>query len=313
MKAVIIGAGQIAGGLDSADDTNILTHAHAYKMDERTELVGVCDSNSNALQRFSNKWKVSAFDDIERMLVECSPKIVSICSPTETHGDMIELALKHDSVDVILCEKPLVATRDEFERVNKLLRQSSKKVFVNYIRRFDPSFIQLSQMIQNGEFGELQSFQGRFSKGLIHNGSHMLELIEWLIGSISKIRVLSFQKKENDFLGHFFIETDSAEGVLTNQEATNYDLFELDILFSDAKVSIGDQGRMITIFRPKVSKTFSGYSYLREERRLFGTLEQNMKNALNFALQNDSYPTLQKHLKLSEKLLHIIEILKDTK
>jgi len=309
MKAVIIGAGQIAGGLDGPKDKAILTHAHAYKSNPNTELIGVCDTNEDALIKFNKKWKTKTFSDAKEMLDECRPEIISICSATQTHSKMLSLALSSNTAKVILCEKPFVSTKEEFDEINRLLEKNSKKLFINFIRRYDPSFIKLAQIIKSGELGNIQSFQGRFSKGLIHNGSHMLELIEWLIGSISKIKILDLHKSESDFLGQFYVHSENANGILTNQEATHYDYFELDIMLSGAKVAISDQGRSITILKPQKSKLFTGYSYLQEHSTFSGTLERNMANSLDFALSNDSHSILQTHLNLSAKLLHITKTL----
>jgi len=309
MKAVIIGAGQIAGGLDSPEDEAILTHAHAYKANPDTELIGVCDTDESSLKEFTKKWETKAFNSAKEMIDECAPDIISICSSTQTHSNMLNLALESKSAKVILCEKPFVSTKEEFDEINRLLEKNSKKLFINFIRRYDPSFIKLAEIIKSGELGSIQSFQGRFSKGLIHNGSHMLELIEWLIGSISKIRILDLHKSESDFLGQFYVHSENANGILTNQEATNYDHFELDIMLSGAKIAISDQGRSITILKPEESKIFAGYSYLQEHSKFSGTLERNMENSLNFALANDSHSLLQTHLNLSAKLLHIAKTL----
>jgi len=309
MKSVIIGAGQIAGGLDSIQDEAILTHAHAYKIDQRTELIGIYDTNEDKLKEFGAKWSTPTFDDAKQMLDECVPEIVSICSTTHSHAQMLKLALLTPSVEIILCEKPFVSTKEDLDEISHLLEKSSKKVFINFIRRYDPSFIKLERILKSGELGVVQSFQGRFSKGLIHNGSHMLELIEWLIGTIAKIKILDLRTEEDDFLGQFYIHTDNVNGILTNQEAINYNHFELDIMLSKGKVAISDQGRTITIFKPQASKTFSGYNYLREDSTFNGSLEKNMAHSLDFALENSSNQILKEHLSLSAKLLHITNIL----
>ena len=308
MKAVIIGAGVIAGGLDSPEDKTILTHAHAYKKNVNTKLVGVYDTNEESLKKFSEKWGTQTFKSAQEMLETCKPDIISICSATQTHAQMLKLSL-NSSAKIILCEKPFVSTKEEFNEISKLLEKTDKKLFINFIRRYDPSFIEVSKMIQSKDLGAIKSFQGRFSKGLIHNGSHMLELIEHLIGTISKIKILELHPSDNDFLGDFYIHSENANGVISNQEAINYDIFELDILFTNGKISISDQGRKITVFKPQGSNTFNGYSYLRESDILEGTLEQNMANSLNFALNNDAKDILKSHLELSKKILHIADTL----
>ena len=55
-KALIIGAGQIAGGYDNPNDKSILTHAHAYSNNSNVELLGFYDVNYEAAEKMAEKW-----------------------------------------------------------------------------------------------------------------------------------------------------------------------------------------------------------------------------------------------------------------
>ena len=120
IKTAIVGCGKIAGSFDESVLPDVVrTHALAYARDERTELVAVHDINAKNLNRFSKTWKVrNTYTDIEDMLQECSPHIVSICSPTSTHFEILKQCLKYDSIKTVWCEKPLAAKLHEAKSIS---------------------------------------------------------------------------------------------------------------------------------------------------------------------------------------------------
>jgi len=314
MNAAIVGCGNIAGFLDTPDSLHVTTHAHAYLKHPRTSLVAVCDPDKTQREKFQERWgsQIHIYSSLEVLLEKEDINILSICSPTSFHADALHKALKDSNITHIVCEKPFVESTDEMDTLAPLLKQSDKKILINFIRHYDPSTISLKKMIQKGELGELLHFSGNFTKGLYHNGSHMLELIEHLCGDICSIRSNILTCKESDLFGSFYIETTSTHGTVQNENGDNYALFELELIFSKARVQIKDSGHKIYIERIKPSKHYPGYFNLEQEQQLEDTLQFGLLNTIDSIVQSRDNSTAKKHLSLSKKLLTIKEHLANT-
>ena len=313
IKAAIVGCGNIAGFLDAPADEQIVTHVHAYVEAEGVELVACCDPDESQRMALLQRWNIpAAYADLQTLLANEKIDILSICSPTPFHFDALNAALNDANISTIICEKPVVQKREELDTLLPLLQSTEKKVLINFIRRYDPSIREAARMIQSGELGELQHFSGVFTKGLYHNGSHMLELIEHLCGGITAITALSCTVKEEDLFGSFYLETERARGTLNNESGDAYALFELEIVLSRGRVRITDLGHTIQIETPAASTRYAGYSYLKKNRALDDTLLYYARNSLEAALEGDR-SALRQHLELSRKLLDIKERLAEMK
>ena len=79
-------------------------------------------------------------------------RAVVVCSPTNTHAQIIEeaaAALKH-----IFCEKPIDLRIDQVDNALAAVEQAGVKLQMGFNRRFDANFCRVRQAIQNGEIGE---------------------------------------------------------------------------------------------------------------------------------------------------------------
>jgi len=314
LKAAIVGCGNIAGFLDSPEQDKILTHAHAYQVHNQTQLVAVCDPDIEQRRSFVSTWSqdIRHFDSFEMLLASQDIDIVSICSPTNFHFEAMVLALKDKNIQTIICEKPFVHTQEELDELKILMHIHPKKILLNFIRRYDPSIQKLHHLIESKAFGKLLSFNGKFTKGLYHNGSHMLELIEHLCGDITALSSHNLIKIEDDFYGNFLVNCSDVQGVLQNFSGDNYALFELEIILSKGRVLIKDSGHTIEIHTVEPSQKYQGYFNLKQTRTLDDSMDQNLYNTVNFAFK-EKIDVFSKHLDLSQKLLDIKDHLEETK
>lgn len=306
IKAAIVGCGNIAGFLDTPSDRRIVTHAHAYTEYPGVELVACCDPDAMQRERFRNVWgnTIRGYDSLKTLFQSESVELLSICSPTPFHADALESALQQPQLRTIICEKPFTQTQEEFDRLMPLIESSDKKILVNFMRRFDPGIRSVAKLIQSGTLGRLQHFSGTFTKGLYHNGSHMLELIEHLCGTLTRIDAISCCMAEDDLLGSFYLETEHSRGTLNNESGEAYALFELDVVLERGRIRIQESGHCITVETLKPSELYAGYYNLGRDAVLDDTMQRNLYNTVNYALHGDEN-VLKAHLELSRKLLQI--------
>jgi len=315
-SAAIIGCGNIAGRLDSKEDEKIITHAHAFYANPKTTLNAFCDSNTEQLEAFAALWNsesATAFSSLDAMLSGNTFDIISICTPTPSHAPIIKTLLEQCSAKVLLCEKPFVSTLNELETLRTLIGGSNTKIIINFLRRFDPSLNEAKKRLKKGKYGKILGFSGRFTKGLYHNGSHMLELIENLIGPIELFQALDYIACDDDYTGTFYLSTPRANGTVQNSDGSTYALFELDIVCEEGRIRITESGHDISCYELRPSERYKGYTALTPAENLPDTMAHNMLHTVEYAvnlLEDDKSETvLNDHLRISEKLLQIKESL----
>ncbi len=150
-------------------------------------------------------------------------------------------------------------------------------------------------------------FSSRVNKGLYHNGSHVLSLVEHLFGEITDFKAMNATIFEDDAYGSFWMRTKTTDGVLTNFHGSEFSLFEMEIIFEKGVVKIHKSGFDIKAYIAKESKKVKGTKELRLYKEYPNTLQYYAKNSLNFLLKKNSKEQMESHLKLSQKLLKIKE------
>lgn len=313
-KAAIIGCGNIGGFLDTPEDNHIVTHAHAYAKHSGTQLSAVCDTDESRLAEFKKRWgeSITSYTEIDELIKKEEFEIASICSPTFTHAKILKKLMKKEGLETIICEKPFVENIEELTAIEEIIKRRKKRVMINFLRRFDPGFAKVENFIKDNRFGNLIEFNGIFTKGIYHNGSHVLEMIERFFGNIIKLEAISKKEADGDFLGTFLIKTKNAQGIISNFSGKNYAMFEFDTLFEKGRVKILNAGHKIEIYELKESKTYKNYYNLELTDTLHDTFSANMMHSLEFALDGkQNKQILKEHIDLSRKLIEIKNSLKN--
>ena len=138
----LLGAGRIGrihGG-------NIAAHS-------RARLIAIADASLDAARDLADATgaRVASVDEI----VE-APDIeaVVICTPTDTHAELIERAARAGKA--IFCEKPVSLDAGRTRACLDAVAETGAKLMVGFNRRFDPSFSTLRRRIGEGDIGEVE-------------------------------------------------------------------------------------------------------------------------------------------------------------
>lgn len=277
LRAALIGCGKI--GSEFADDPlvqGVLSHAGAYAACEVTELVAVCDASQEKAERCGERWGVQArYSDVAALLAEQRPDIVSICTPDETHADMIALALASPGVKAILTEKPLAITLAEAYRIEGDAHERGVLLAINYSRRYSTGHMRLREQIREGRLGAIQAVSGFYTKGALHNGTHWYDLARFLVGDIVEVwaRDVLGESAEDPTLDAYFRFDNGAAGFLHALDKEAFSLFEMDIVGTLGRVRIIDSGHWFEISTAGESPYYSGYRTLLVPEREAGHLE----------------------------------------
>jgi predicted dehydrogenase len=299
LRVLVVGCGSIGGGFDSGRDLARgypLTHAGAYRRDGRFALAGCVDPDDGRRAAFMNEWGIaSGFRSIDE--VANSPErfdVVSICSPTRTHAHHLEVSMDLKP-QAVFCEKPVTESALQTETLVTRCRQSKIPLAVNYTRRWDPAVADLKEDIATGRWGQLRSAVGYYNKGLLNNGSHMLDLLDLLVGPL---RVVDVGRPIDDFSAEdpsvpVWLEgRDQLPLQLACGHASDFAFFELQLIFSRAVVTM-EQGGLIWRERSAAgSGAFPGYRVLGEGVQRAGSYPRAMLRAIDnvFGAINHGHP-----------------------
>lgn len=256
-RVAIIGAGDIGCGADAPDSKEFLTHTHAIHENPSLSLVALADIDKNRADSEAKKWGTKAYADIEEMFTAEQSDIVVIATPDNTHAQMLEYVLKKN-IKLIVLEKPVVVNDAEAEQLSKI--ETSVPIIVNFRRRFDPTVIRLADELRRGEHGRIIFAEGTYVRGILHNGSHMLDLARLLFGEI-----LSATPDPSSVINDFPEGLPTIGGTAVFERCPSFRLnaadgrkqfiFELGIITEKKSFYFTDEGMNLT------EKTEAGESY----------------------------------------------------
>ncbi|MDD5157859.1 Gfo/Idh/MocA family oxidoreductase [Sulfurimonas sp.] len=309
MNAAIVGCGNIAGFYDTPDSDEILTHAHAFALCKITELIACCDINEMSLQKFSSVWRsdIRTYLSVDEMLKKEDIDLLVIASNTESHFDVLEKVLLKTDIKHIICEKPFVSNMREYSKIHELIEKKNPNLLINFIRCFDPSINGVKKLLEKGKLGAVLGFSARVNKGLYHNGSHVLSLVEHFFGEINKFEANGASVIDGDIYGSFWMQTKQTSGVLINFDSSEFSIFEMEIVCQKGVIKIQKSGFDIRVYKAKESKKVKGTKELKLHKKYPNSLKYYAKNSLEFLLDKNSKEQLEKHLSISSKLLKIRE------
>ena len=128
-------------------------HAKAITGDAGATLVAVSDAMPAAAQAIADQYGCD-IRTIEAILASKDIDAVVICTPTDTHADLIERFARAGKA--IFCEKPIDLNIDRVKACMKVVADAKGKLMVGFNRRFDPHFMAVRAAIDAGKIGAVE-------------------------------------------------------------------------------------------------------------------------------------------------------------
>jgi predicted dehydrogenase len=132
---------------------------------------------------------------------------VVVASTTVAHTEQVIAAARAGCH--IFCEKPIALTLDEADRMIAAIREAGVISVVNYITRFNPAYLRISELVRSGELGRVLSVThgrmrgyGLYGAGArhraieepnesggwtVHHACHDTDLLYWLGGPVREV------------------------------------------------------------------------------------------------------------------------------
>ncbi|WP_298986031.1 inositol 2-dehydrogenase [uncultured Roseibium sp.] len=144
-QVALLGAGRIGK-----------VHAKAIDAVDGAMLVAVADAFPEAAEALALAYqaRVATIDEIA---AASDVDAVIICTPTDTHADLIEQFAKAGKA--IFCEKPIDLSIERVKSCLKTVEDHGATLMLGFNRRFDPHFSAVRDAIVGGRIGDVEMVQ----------------------------------------------------------------------------------------------------------------------------------------------------------
>ncbi len=141
VRFAVLGAGRIGK-----------VHAGTIAKSDRASVALVADAipDAAAVLAASVGAKTATVDEAIASDVDA----ILICTPTDTHADLIEAAARAGKA--ILCEKPVSLSVERIEACLPVVEKAGVPLMIGFNRRFDPNFASLQKRLRAGDVGDVE-------------------------------------------------------------------------------------------------------------------------------------------------------------
>lgn len=241
----------------------------------------VCDADEGRARAVANDTGAAhVATDPLAVITDSHVDAVLIASPDATHGELSTACIKAGKP--VLCEKPLAPSSEECLKViGAEVRAGKRLVQTGYMRRFDPSYVDMKSVVRNGTVGlpvMLHCFHRNVSAppwftsemAITNAAPHEFDIARFLLDTEYK-SISVFQPK---FAGAsrpgapVLMVCEMAAGQLVNIEVNNNAAYGYDVRGE----LVGEKGS-VSLRNPAASETsvnlVSGLTYAKDWRPRF--------------------------------------------
>lgn len=257
----IVGCGKAAGANAGTGAKMSVSHIEAVRDNPALKPVAAYDTDEAASKRFCGQWDLARADSWEDLLRH-RPDALLIASPTETHAGYLRRALTAGTA-LVVCEKPLAETAPIVTEVLAGYRAGRSSLLVFYPRRWITALDRAQAEIRQGSYGELLAGHGWYGNGLRNIGSHMVDLVQRLVGPIRAVEAAGPRPAPplhaDPTVDVALILENGRRIVLQGYDYKSYALFELDLLFERGRFRLVDLGFSVEVSVRSASPHYAGF------------------------------------------------------
>jgi len=266
LRALVVGLGRVGMGYDLRHDPNlfVLTHARAFQTHPAFELVGGVDPASTRLALFESEYVRPGYGDLATALTDLQPDVVAIATPTVLHHQSLSAVLDVCTPQAILCEKPLAYDFEQAVAMVEACEAADIMLYVNYMRRSDRGVTEIKERIRDGRIAQPIKGVCWYSKGLLNNGSHFLNLLQYWLDEVTGFEVVSQGRLWNDIDPEPDVKVRFESGTVLFLAAReeDYSHYTIELISGNGRVRY-EQGGAQILWQPVVNDpTCEGYRIL---------------------------------------------------
>lgn len=262
----LAGLGQVAMGYDLnvSDPGTILTHARAFSQHPEFRLVGGADPSDERRALFAEHYGSAAGPSLTAVLARENPDVVVIAAPTPLHAELLRTTFAHAQPRAILCEKPLSYDLEAARAMVRTCKARGCALYVNYMRRAAAGVREVKRRFEQGEIRTPLRGVAWYTKGLIHNGSHFVDLLAHWLGPVSGFEVLRAGRWWDDDDPEPDVRFDFASGsvIFLAAREEDYSFCEIDLIAPNGRVRCIGGGARIFWYAAVADPLYPRYTVL---------------------------------------------------
>lgn len=282
-KVALLGLGRIAYTLgQDRRREQPASHSHAFHGHRGFVLAGGADTDPGRVSAWSRTWPRAVTASHYRDLVRYQPwDVVVVALPEAEHLPAMEVLADYPP-RLIVMEKPVAPDLSQARRMEKLVREGGLHVIVNHERRFARNYLLAARLIREEYLGPLRAVRGRILSSvpavlpddhrsgqgsLIHDGTHLLDAVEFIAGEQLHIQAVQSGGQEGDCVRTVSVlaHTSGCPVYLEFGLATRHFEFETEWECAEGRLVIGNTRWEIYTSRP--SPWYEGFYSLRRCQR----------------------------------------------
>ena len=272
---LIVGLGQIGMGYDLNLDasSHVYSHCRAFDLHNSFNVLGAVDPDKLNRTTFENEFQCLAYKNVEDALKNMRPELVVIAAPTVHHSKILNKVIELANPKAILCEKPLAYDIEDARSMIENCKENGIQLFVNYMRRADPAVIEIKQSLESGVIKGPAKGVAWYSKGLMHNGSHLFNLIEYWLGEMVGFKVISPGKllengdRESDVKVYF----ENGEILFLSLQDESYSHYTIELMMTNGLLRYERAGHHVTWQQAIEDTVFKGNCTISNETQIIAS------------------------------------------
>ena len=286
-RIALVGCGAIGSLLDEdAAQAHSLTHAAALQRNPGWAFEAVCDQDGERARGCAARRGLSrAFSDVDTMLGEVRPDALVVATPPSARKAVIERALAH-GVKLIFCEKPLAREPAEARIIAARVEDAGVTFALGYFRRWSPVLGWLQEQLSGGALGAPRRATGHYGKGLLNNGSHLIDMSNALFGEPVSVQAFGpalvdydAQDPTLEAVVNYSLGGHEMPVTLLAADRNHFNLFEFDLLCEKGRMRMVDLGRELEIYHVAEDPEYRGYRRLVLAERRSGGMDGTLDRA----------------------------------
>jgi predicted dehydrogenase len=268
VRCAIVGLGRIGSLLEDDElREKPATHAGAIDANPECSLVGGCDIEASRRDAFRERWSCeNVYSSVEDLLSATDPDILCIATHPDSHLRMVRAAARA-GVGVTVCEKPLAHNMREAKAIAHLHRSAKTTVITNHERRYSADYLAVRDLVKKRMFGRLLSVRGtlyfgsgRHDRVLIHDGTHMVDVINFLAGGRCQLRRHYGRMRSRASSAYLYGRVSGVPVVIEVGAERDHLVFEVELSFERGRARIGNG--VLSFEASEESPYYEGYRSL---------------------------------------------------
>ena len=130
-------------------------HVRVTKELKEFNLIGICDVSDKNLKKYQELYGVSIHRDYKEILKNDEIEAVIICTPSNTHYEVVKEAL--EAKKHVFVEKPLTLNSKSTKELIEIANNNNLVLMVGHIFRYNNALNYLKNLIEKKDLGRIYS------------------------------------------------------------------------------------------------------------------------------------------------------------